>query len=115
MRTFEYRLFVNTEQSRKLMACLVESRIIYNGMLETIMAQYELDGTFPSKYELETVFKGQGEHVEHVEHVPATTVQMRGSIASRSPSNGFLWPGRTTSLVSASLASKSRTGGTPFN
>src|SRR5204863_319666 len=51
MRTFEYRLFVNKEQSRKLMACLAESRTIYNGMLETVKAQYEQDGTIPSKYE----------------------------------------------------------------
>ena len=36
MRTFEYRLFVNKAQSRKLMACLAESRTIYNGMLETV-------------------------------------------------------------------------------
>src|SRR5947209_1476222 len=70
MRTFEYRLFVNKEQSRQLMACLSESRIIYNEMLETVKTQYEQDGTFPSKYELEAAFKGHGEHV------PATTVQM---------------------------------------
>src|SRR5947208_17091333 len=70
MRTFEYRLFVNKAQSRKLMACLAESRTIYNGMLETVKAHYEQDGTFPSKYDLEAAFKGQGEHV------PATTVQM---------------------------------------
>src|SRR5947209_5834963 len=70
MRTFEYRLFVNKAQSRLLMACLAESRIIYNGMLETVKAQYEQDGTFPSKYDLEKQFKGQGQHV------PATTVQM---------------------------------------
>jgi hypothetical protein len=44
------------------MACLAESRAIYNGMLETVKAQYEQDGTFPSKYELEAAFKGQGEH-----------------------------------------------------
>ncbi len=70
MRTFEYRLFTNKEQYRKLMACLIESRGIYNGMLETVKAQYEHTQTFPSKYELEAAFKGQGEHV------PATTVQM---------------------------------------
>src|SRR6266568_231205 len=70
MRTFEYRLFVNKAQSRLLMACLAESRIIYNGMLETVKAQYEQDGTFPSKYDLEKAFKGHGEHV------PATTIQM---------------------------------------
>src|SRR5712691_9436863 len=78
MRTFEYRLFVSKEQSRSLMACLAESRIIYNGMLETVKAQYERDGTFPSKYELEAAFKGQGEHV------PATTVQMLADRLSKS-------------------------------
>jgi putative transposase len=78
MRTFEYRLFVDKEQSRKLMACLAESRTIYNGMLETVKAQYEHDRTFPSKYELEAAFKGQGEHV------PATTVQMLADRLSKS-------------------------------
>src|SRR5712691_4836272 len=78
MRTFEYRLFVNKEQSRKLMACLAESRLIYNGMLETVKAQYEEKGTVPSKYELEALFKGQGEHV------PATTVQMLADRLSKS-------------------------------
>src|SRR5437588_3002351 len=78
MKTFEYRLFVKKEQSRKLMACLAESRIIYNGMLETVKTQYEQDGIFPSKYELEAAFKGQGEHV------PATTVQMLADRLSKS-------------------------------
>jgi putative transposase len=70
MRTFEYRLFVNKEQSRLLMQCLQESRILYNEMLETLKQQYEQDGTFPSKYDLTARFKGRGG-----EHVPATTVQ----------------------------------------
>jgi putative transposase len=70
MKTFEYRLFVNKEQHSKLMQCLSESRTMYNGMLETVKKQYEQDETFPSKYDLEAAFKGQGEHV------PATTVQM---------------------------------------
>jgi putative transposase len=70
LRTFEYRLYPNKEQSRLLMDCLSESRTIYNGMLEIVKAQYEEKETFPSKYELEAVFKGQGEHV------PATTIQM---------------------------------------
>src|SRR6266550_2904796 len=78
MRTFEYRLFVNKAQSRKLMACLAESRLIYNGMLETVKALYEEKGTVPSKYELEALFKGQGEHV------PATTVQMLADRLSKS-------------------------------
>src|SRR5438270_9534301 len=78
MRTYEYRLFVKKEQSRKLMACLAESRIIYNGMLETVKAQYEEKGAVPSKYELEALFKGQGEHV------PPTTVQMLADRLSKS-------------------------------
>jgi putative transposase len=71
MRTFEYRLFVNKEQARLLMGCLAESRTLYNEMLEMLKAQYEQDGTFPSKYDLTAKFKGRGG-----EHVPATTVQM---------------------------------------
>ena len=70
MRTFEYRLFVNKEQSRKLVACLRESRGIYNQMLETVKIHYAEQATFPSKYDLEKAFKG------HREHVPATTIQM---------------------------------------
>jgi hypothetical protein len=70
VRTFEYRLFVNKGQHAGLIECLIQSRGIYNAMLEMVKAQYEQDGTFPSKYDLEAAFKGQGEHV------PATTVQM---------------------------------------
>jgi putative transposase len=70
MRTFEYRLYPNKEQSHLLMQCLIESRGIYNAMLGQVKAQYEDKETFPSKYDLENVFKGQGEYV------PATTVQM---------------------------------------
>ena len=108
MRTFEYRLFVNKEQSRKLMACLAESRTIYNGMLETVKAQYERDGTFPSKYELEAAFKGQGEHV------PATTVQMLADRLSKSLKR-FLAAKQNNIPGIASPASKSRIGGTPSN
>src|SRR5712692_7295184 len=78
MRTFEYRIYPKKEQSRKLMACLAESRTIYNGMLEAVKVHYEQDGTFPSKYELEAAFKGQGEHVT------ATTVQMLAERLSKS-------------------------------
>jgi putative transposase len=69
MKTFEYRLYVNKNQHRTLMACLSESQHIYNGMLAMVKAQYAEKGTFPSKYDLEAAFKGQGEHV------PATTIQ----------------------------------------
>jgi putative transposase len=70
MRTFEYRLYPNKEQRHLLMQCLIESRLIYNEMLETVKAQYEDKGTFPTKYDLTARFKGRGG-----EHVPATTVQ----------------------------------------
>ncbi|HZR44089.1 MAG TPA: transposase [Ktedonobacteraceae bacterium] len=70
MRTFEYRLFVKKKQHHLLMQCLIESRVIYNRMLERAKAQYVEQGTFPSKYDLEEAFKEQGEHV------PATTIQM---------------------------------------
>jgi len=60
----------NTEQQHLLMQCLVESRIIYNEMLETVKQQYEEKRTFPTKYDLTAAFKGRGG-----DHVPATTVQ----------------------------------------
>src|SRR5215471_12927555 len=70
MRTFEYRLFVNKQQHAQLMQCLIESRKLYNEMHETVKAQYEDKGSFPSKYDLTARFKGRGG-----EYVPATTVQ----------------------------------------
>jgi transposase len=78
MRTFEYRLYPNKEQYQLLMQCLSESRAIYNGMLETVKQQYEQEGTFPNKYDLEKAFKGKWEHV------PATTVQMLADRLSKS-------------------------------
>jgi hypothetical protein len=109
MRTFEYRLFVNKEQSRKLMACLAESRGIYNGMLETVKAQYEHDGTFPSKYELESSFKGQGEHV------PATTVQMLADRLSKSLKRFLAAKQNNIPVVSAFLASRRLIAGIASN
>jgi putative transposase len=79
MKTFEYRLYVKKEQSRLLMACLAESRHIYNSMLEMVKQQYEDTGTFPSKYDLEHAFKGHGSTP-----VPATTVQMLADRLSKS-------------------------------
>jgi len=70
VRTFEYRLYPNRAQRQQLMACLIESRAIYNEMLTDLKAQYEADGMFPSKYDLTARFKGRGGDV-----VPATTVQ----------------------------------------
>ena len=60
MRTFEFRLYPNKDQSRLLMACLAESRKLYNEMLETVKAQYAEQGTFPTKYDLTAQFKGRG-------------------------------------------------------
>ncbi len=71
MRTFEYRLYPEKEQSRKLMACLSESRYLYNEMLADSKAQYEQTGKFLMKYDLTARFKGRGG-----KHVPASTVQM---------------------------------------
>jgi putative transposase len=70
MRTFEYRLYPTRAQRQQLMTCLIESRAIYNEMLAALKAQYEADGTFPTKYDLTARFKGRGG-----ESVPATTVQ----------------------------------------
>jgi putative transposase len=70
MRTFEYRVYPTRAQRQKLMACLVESRAIYNEVLEALKAQYETDGAFLSKYDLTARFKGRGGEI-----VPATTVQ----------------------------------------
>ena len=71
MRTFEYRLYPTHAQRQQLMACLSESRAIYNEMLAVLKAQYETEGTFPTKYDLNLRFKGRGREI-----VPATTVQM---------------------------------------
>lgn len=57
MKTFEYRIYPNKEQHHLLMQCLIESRMMYNTMLEMMKAQYEQDSTFLSKYELEAAFK----------------------------------------------------------
>jgi transposase len=70
MRTFEYRLYPNDAQRQQLMACLIESRAIYNEMLAALTAQYETKKPFPSKYDLTARFKGRGGEL-----VPATTVQ----------------------------------------
>jgi hypothetical protein len=60
MRTFEYRLYPTRTQRQQLMACLSDSRVIYNEMLAALRAQYEADGMFPTKYDLTARFKGRG-------------------------------------------------------
>lgn len=52
-----------------MMACLIESRRLYNEMLEHTKNAYSETGKFASIYDLNKTFKGRGEHV------PATTVQ----------------------------------------
>jgi len=79
MRTFEYRLYPNKKQTRLLMGCLIESRTLYNEMLETVKTQYAEQGTFPTKYDLTAQFKGRSG-----EYVPATTVQMLADRLSKS-------------------------------
>src|SRR5215467_16172787 len=53
------------------MACLKDSRGLYNEMLAATKQQYADTGRFLFKYELTTRFAGRGG-----ESVPATTVQM---------------------------------------
>src|SRR6266849_4954296 len=71
MRTFEYRLYPNKAQYHLLIQCLIETRHIYNEMLAAVKQQYEQDGTFPSRYDLNVTFKGRGGGA-----VPASCVQM---------------------------------------
>src|SRR5579871_320807 len=71
MRTFEYGLFINRIQRQQLMACLKDSRGLYNEMLAATKQQYANTGKFPFKYDLMAAFKGRGG-----ETVPASTVQM---------------------------------------
>jgi hypothetical protein len=69
-KTFEYRLYPNRRQRELLMARLIDSRHLYNEMLETVKDHYAESGELLFKYELMDRFKGRGG-----EHVPATTVQ----------------------------------------
>jgi putative transposase len=69
-KTFEYRLYPTRRQRELLMACLTESRRLYNEMLETVKDHYAESGDFLFKNELAGRFKGRGG-----ECVPATTVQ----------------------------------------
>ena len=54
------------------MACLIESRHLYNEMLEMTKARYAETGKFMFRYALNAAFKGRGESV------PASTVQTLG-------------------------------------
>jgi putative transposase len=70
LKTFEYRLHPTRRQREQLMACLMESRRLYNEMLESVREHYGQTGSFLFEYSLTTRFKGRGG-----EHIPATTVQ----------------------------------------
>ena len=70
MRTFEYKLYPSRAQRKALMACLIESRGVYNAMLEASKSRYDAEGKFLFKYDLCERFKGHAP-----EHVPATVVQ----------------------------------------
>ena len=69
-KTFEYRLFTNRSQHKRLLSSLAESRLLYNEMLEMFKAHYQSSGKFLSRYDLTYRFKGRGG-----EHVPQSTVQ----------------------------------------
>jgi putative transposase len=69
-KTFEYRLFTNRSQHKRLLSCLAESRLIYNETLEMLKAHYQSSGKFLSRYDFTYRFKGRGG-----EHVPQSTVQ----------------------------------------
>jgi putative transposase len=70
MRTYEFRLYPNREQRRRLDACLYESRLLYNEMLACEKQHYQETEKFLSKYDLTARFKGRSGS-----SVPATTVQ----------------------------------------
>jgi putative transposase len=70
MRTYEFRLYPNREQRRRLDACLYQSRLLYNEMLEREKQHYQQTDKFLNKYDLTLLFKGRGGA-----YVPATTVQ----------------------------------------
>jgi putative transposase len=70
LKTFEYRLYPNRCQRELLVACLRESRYLYNQMLEQVRDHYAETGRLLLKYSLTARFKCCGD-----EHVPATTVQ----------------------------------------
>ena len=61
MRTYEFRLYPNREQHRRLSACLIESRQIYNEMLACEKQHYQETGTFLNRYDLNKRFAGRGQ------------------------------------------------------
>ena len=70
IKTSEYRLYPNRCQRQLLIACLAESRRLYNEMLEQVQDHYAATGKFLFKYALCERFKGRGG-----EPVPASTLQ----------------------------------------
>jgi hypothetical protein len=107
MRTFEYRLFPNRAQRQQLMTCLSESRIISNELLEGLKAQYETDGTFPTKYDLTACFRGRGG-----DFVPATMVQTLADRLGKARNRFLQLKDLGMPVASASRASRRPTAGT---
>ena len=70
MRTYEYRLYPNRDQRRRLDTCLYESRLLYNEMLQREKQHYQETGKFLTKYDLTALFKSRGGA-----YVPASAVQ----------------------------------------
>ena len=58
MRTYEFRLYPNRNQRHRLDARLIESRHIYNQMLEREKQQYQQTGRFLNAYDLNVLFGG---------------------------------------------------------
>jgi putative transposase len=82
MRTYEFRLYPNRGQRRLLAMCLIESRQIYNEMLERQKQHYQETGTFLSRYDLNKQFAGRLST-----YVPATTVQCLSDRLSKALAN----------------------------
>jgi putative transposase len=73
-KSFEYRLYPTRTQRGMLLSSLVQSRHLYNEMLESVKAHYEETGKFINKFDLMGRFKGRGASPDS-EHVPQSTVQ----------------------------------------
>lgn len=85
----------------------MESRAIYNEMLEAVNAQYEESGAFPTKYDLTARFRRRGG-----EHVPATTVQTLADRLSKALKRYVQM--KDLGLPVGVPASRPPTAGTPF-
>lgn len=71
MQTFQYRLYPTRQQHDLLIACLRETLLLYNEMLECNKVHYDQTGKFLFRNELCVRFAGRSGA-----YVPASTVQM---------------------------------------